>query len=159
MAVLSVVVPNAISPGTGTPVVQVLMTGMKVDTYDISRVKSDPVFTNNPAWIVMDVLQRAGWSASDFNIAAFFQSSLHCNELITTNDVNGYIIQIPRYGCNLILSKRESAATVVRGVRVSASLMLRYGSDGSLELLPEGTLATQQPSLPDGSNSLEPLNG
>ena len=62
VAVLSVVVPNAISTGSSAPVVQVLLTGMKVDTYDENGVKSEPTFTNNPAWIVMDVLQRAGWS-------------------------------------------------------------------------------------------------
>jgi hypothetical protein len=159
MAVLSVVVPNAISPGTSTPLVQVLMTGMEVDTYDVKGVKSDPTFSNNPAWIVMDVLQRAGWSASDLNIGTFFQSSLQCGELISTNDINGNPIQIPRYGCNLILSKRQSAATLVRGIRVGASLMLRYGTNGLLELLPEGTLASQQPVLPDGGNSVDPLNG
>jgi hypothetical protein len=49
MAVLSVVVPNAISPGTSTSTVQVLMTGMKVDTYDSNGVKSEPIFTKNPA--------------------------------------------------------------------------------------------------------------
>ena len=84
---------------------------------------------------------------------------MNCSELITTTDINGSVIQIPRYGCNLILNKRESAATVVRGVRVGASLMLRYGSNGLLELIPEGALATQQPTLPDGSNSGETLNG
>jgi hypothetical protein len=159
MAVLSVVVPNAISTGTGTPLVQVLMTGMKVDTYDVNGVKSEPTFTNNPAWVVMDVLQRAGWSPSDFNLSTFYQASLNCGELINTNDINGAPIQVPRYGCNLVLSRRESAASVTRGVRVGASLMLRYGSNGLLELIPEGTLATQGPSLPDGSNSTETVNG
>jgi hypothetical protein len=135
------------------------MTGMKVDTYDVNGVKSDPTFTNNPAWIVMDVLQRAGWSAGDLDISTFVNASLECGEEIQTTDVNGNKISIPRYGCNLILTKRQSAATVVRGIRVGASLMLRYGTDGLLELVPEGTLASQQDTLPDGSNSLETLNG
>jgi hypothetical protein len=156
MAVLSVVVPNAISTGTSTPTVQVLMTGMMVDTYDASGNKLAS-FTNNPAWIVMDVLQRAGWSASDLDINSFYRASLECSETISTTDINNNAITLSRYGCNLILNKRQSAATVVRGIRVGASLMLRYGTDGLLELLPEGTLASQQPTLPDGSNSQETL--
>ena len=159
MAVLSVVVPNAISPGTSTPIVQVLMTGMHVDTYDATGNYIAQNFTNNPAWIVMDVLQRAGWAASDLNISSFYQASVQCGTELTTTDINNNTIYIPRYGCNLILTKRQSAANVVRGIRVGASLMLRYGSKGLLELLPEGSLVTQQPSLPDGSNSSESLYG
>ncbi len=159
MAVLSVVVPNAISPGTSAPTVQVLMTGMMVDTYDSSGNLLPPSLSNNPAWIILDVLQRSGWTPSDLDINSFFQASLVCSDVINTADVNGNPISISRYGCNLILNKRQSAATLVRGIRVTASLMLRYGTNGLLQLLPEGTLASQQPTLPDGSNSSQELNG
>ncbi len=37
--------------------------------------------------------------------------------------------------------------------------MLRYGVNGFLEVLPEASLAQQQPKLPDGGNSSQPLNG
>src|SRR5437764_9454175 len=37
--------------------------------------------------------------------------------------------------------------------------MLRYGANGLLQLLPETTIAAQQPTLPDGSNSLKQING
>ncbi len=47
---------------------------------------------------------------------------------------------------------------MVRGIRVASSLMLRYGATGLLELLPETTISAQQPTLPDGGNSTEPLN-
>src|SRR6185437_13835315 len=80
-------------------------------------------------------------------------------ELVGTTDLNGVAMQVPRYQCNLVLTKRQSAASVVRGIRVAASLMLRYGPTGLLELVPETTIARQQPTLPDGSNSIETLNG
>ena len=160
MAVLSVVVPNAISPGTSTPTVQVLMTGMQVDSYDVNGVKLPAAFSNNPAWIVLDVLQRAGWSPSDLDISTFYQTAAECGQTIYTNDITGAPTNLQRYKCNLVLTKRQSAASVVRGIRVGSSLMLRYGTDGLLELLPEGTLASQQPSAPDGTNSFPyQLNG
>lgn len=73
--------------------------------------------------------------------------------------MNGNLIQVPRFECNLILTKRQSAAVIVRGIRVGSSLMLRYGWTGLLQLLPETTIAGQQPTLPDGGNSTDNLNG
>ncbi len=107
----------------------------------------------------LDTLRRCGWSTADLNLSLFASSAVFCQELISTTDLNGNPLQVPRYECNLILTKRQSAATVIRGIRVASSLMLRYGVTGLLELLPETTLAAQQPSLPDGGNSAEPLLG
>ena len=58
-----------------------------------------------------------------------------------------------------MLQSSESGAEVAKGIRNGSSLMLTYGSGGLLTLSVENTLALQQPSLPDGSNSTEMLNG
>ena len=47
---------------------------------------------------------------------------------------------------------------MLRGIRVSSGLMLRYGADGLLELLPETTIAQQHPNAPNGTNATELLN-
>lgn len=159
MAVLSIVVPNRISSGRSLPNVEVLLQGVQIDSYNPDGSFQQTSFTNNPAWVILDILQRCGWSTSDLNLPTFAQAAEFCGYLIDTTDLNGNPIQVPRYECNLILTKRQSAATVVRGIRVASSLMLRYGAAGLLELLPETTIAAQQPSLPDGSNSTETLNG
>ncbi len=116
-------------------------------------------YTNNPAWMILDILRRCGWSTADLNMPTFASSAAFCDTLISTTDLNGNPLQVPRYECNLIITKRQSAATIVRGIRVASSLMLRYGPTGLLELLPETTLAAQQPALPDGGNSTEGLDG
>lgn len=157
LCVLSVVVPNRISSGTSLPTVEVLLEGLQIDTY--AGGLRTTVYTNNPAWVILDLLRRCGWSLADLNLATFEAAATFCQELITTTDLNGNSIQVPRYECNLILTKRQSAATVIRGIRVASSLMLRYGTSGLLELLPETTIASQQLNLPDGSNSTEPING
>jgi len=61
--------------------------------------------------------------------------------------------------CNLVASRRWSAAEVVRGIRNGSSLLLTYGSGGLLSLRVENTMALQQPAKPGGSNSTEVLNG
>ena len=157
LSVLSVIVPNRISSGKALPNVEVLLQGVQIDTYN-AGIKATQ-YTNNPAWIILDILRRCGWSLTDLNLTSFASAAAFCQELISTTDLNGNAIQVPRYECNLILTKRQSAATIVRGIRVASSLMLRYGASGLLELLPETTIATQQPTLPDGSNSTEPVNG
>lgn len=157
ISVLSVIVPNRISSGKSLPNVEILLQGLQIDTYN-AGVKAT-AYTSNPAWVILDILRRCGWSAADLNLASFASAAAFCQELISTTDLNGNKIQIPRYECNLILTKRQSAATIVRGIRVASSLMLRYGTSGLLELLPETSIAAQQPTLPDGGNSTESLNG
>ncbi len=158
IASLSIVVPNRISTGQSAPTVQVLMQGLQVDTFTADGSLQGTLFSNNPAWVILDILRRCGWSLTDLNLATFSTAAAFCSALISVTDLNGNQIQAPRYSCNLIMTKRQSAAVVVRGIRVASSLMLRYGVSGLLELLPETTLANQQSSLPDGSNSVEPLN-
>jgi len=159
IASLSIVVPNRISTGQSSPNVQVLMQGVQVDTFGPDGTLQGTVFSNNPAWVILDILRRCGWSLEDLNLATFAASAAFCSTLVSATDLNGNQLFAPRYSCNLVLTKRQSAATVVRGIRVASSLMLRYGVSGLLELLPETTIALQQSALPDGGNSLEPLNG
>ena len=159
ISVLKVIVPNRISSGRSLPTVEVLLQGMQIDIYNLDGSFQQTGFTNNPAWVILDILRRCGWSTSDLNLQSFASAAQFCQTLISTTDLNGNPVQVPRYECNLILTTRQSAATVVRGIRVASSLMLRYGISGLLELLPETTIAAQQPNLPDGGNSLDTLNG
>jgi putative tail protein len=155
---MSVVVPNRISSGKSLADVEVLMQGIDIDVFNSDGSFQATTYSNNPAWVILDILRRAGWSLSELDLSKFAASAAICQELISTTDLNGAAIQVPRYQCNLVLTRRQSAAAVVRGIRVAASLMLRYGPTGLLELLPEAAIARQQPSLPDGGNSVEPLN-
>ncbi len=144
ISVIVIVVPNRISSGKSLPNVEVLLRGVQLDSYNSDGTLQQTSYTNNPAWVILDILRRCGWALSDLNLASFAGSAAFCQELISTTDLNGNSLQVPRYECNLILTKRQSAAVVVRGIRVASSLMLRYGTTGSLELVPETTLAAQQ---------------
>jgi hypothetical protein len=159
LAVLSVVVPNQISSGKKIPNVEVLLQGLTLDSYAQDGSLQSTGYTNNPAWVILDILRRCGWSLTDVNLSSFTSAAGFCGQLIKTTDLNGTEIYVPRYQCNLILIKVQSAAAIVRGIRVASSLMLRYGANGLLELVPETSIAAQQPSLPDGSNTLESING
>ena len=159
MAMASVIVPNQISDGQSLPRVQVLLRGLKLESFDQTGASLGEAFTNDPAWVLLDVLRRSGWLTSDIDVVSFATAAAYCDEAIETTDLYGNTVLVPRFECNLVLNRRWSAAEVARGIRNGSSLLLTYGNGGLLTLRVENTLALQQPSKPDGSNSTEVLNG
>ena len=159
MAVLSVVVPNQVSSAQSLPKVDVLLMGLLLERFDASGVSLGESFTNSPPWVLLDVLRRSGWLASEVDLVSFAGAAAYCDEQIATADLYGNAISIPRFQCNLVIEARRSAAETAKGIRSGSSLMLGYGQSGLLELRVENTLALQQPTLPSGSNSTATLNG
>ncbi len=158
MAVLNVVVPNRINNGNSLPQVKILMNGMKLEQFGSTGSSLGVSFTNNPAWVLLDLLRRCGWSLDAIDLPSFARAAAYCGEAITTEDLNGNPISIPRFQCNLVLKRRRSAADAIRGVRNGSRLFLRYGLGGLLALGVENTAALQQPSKPEGSNSVQTVN-
>ncbi len=159
MAMMSVVVPNVISNGQSLPTIQVLINGLLLEQFDSSGSSLGESFSNNPAWVLLDALRRSGWLTTEMDLMSFASAAAYCVQAIETTDLNGNPVAAPTFGCNLVLTNSESAAEVAKGIRKGSSLMLTYGDGGLLTLRVENTLALQQPSLPDGSNSTEELNG
>jgi hypothetical protein len=159
MAVLNVVVPNQINNGNSLPQINVLVEGMQLEQFAADGSSLGQSFTNNPAWVLLDLLRRCGWELGEIDIASFARTAATCGEAITAQDLNGNPIGIPRFQCNLVLKSRRSAADTVRGVRNGSRLFLRYGLGGLLGLNVENTLALQQPTPPDGTNASAALDG
>ncbi len=160
MAYMSVVVPNAINNGTSLPAIQVLVQGLKLSPYDATGTYlGNDVYTNNPVWVLLDVLRRSGWTLGELDVPSFANAAAICATPKQTTDLNGNATQIPRYQCNLLLTRRQSASDVVRGIRNGSGLFLNFDSEGLLQVTVEDTLAAQQPTKPDGSNSESTLNG
>lgn len=159
MAYLSVVVPNQLNDGNSLPAIQVLAQGLIVPTYASDGANLRSQFSNNPAWMLLDVLQRSGWTAAELDFTTFAAAAAYCSEEIASTDLNGNAITLPRFQCNLVLQKRHSAGDVIRGIRNAARLFLTYGPGGVLQLQVENSIALQQPAQLAWSNSTEPLNG
>ena len=159
MAYLAVVVPNAISNGNSIPNVQVLAQGLIIPTYNSDGSLAASQFSSNPAWILLDILRRSGWSTSEIDFTSFAAVAAYCDEQIDSTDLNGNPITIPRFQCNLVIQKKKSAGDVIRGIRNAARLYLTYGPGGILQLAVENTISLQQPNQLAWSNSTEQLNG
>ena len=113
LACLSVVVPNRISDGRALPEIQVLAQGIKVDRFNSDGTAADIAFTNNPAWVLLDVLRRSGWTLADMDLASFSTVAQRCDDPIPAIDLHGNSTLIPRFQCNLLLTSKRSAADVV----------------------------------------------
>jgi hypothetical protein len=159
MAFMSLVVPNWISNGTSLPDVEVLIQGLQLAQFDSNGNYISNVFTNNPAWVMLDALLRSGWNLSQLDRPTFSAVAQRCNALVPTVDVNGNSTTIPRYQCNLLLTGRRSAGDIVRGIRNGSAMYLSFDSNGLIQLNAEDTLANQQPTQLANSNSTEALNG
>jgi hypothetical protein len=159
MAYLSVAVPNQLNNGNSLPSVQVLMQGLIVPTYAADGTYLSDRFSSNPAWILLDVLRRSGWTAAEIDLASFAAAAAYCDEEIQSTDLNGNQITIPRFQCNVAIQKRKSAGDVVRGVRNASRLFLTYGPGGVLQLQVENSLPLQQAARSTYTNSTESFGG
>ena len=159
MAYASVVVPNRLNDGTSLPKVAVLAMGLKLPVYESDGAPGGEQFSANPAWIVLDMLRRAGWGLGEIDVTSFARAAAYCDEPIAALDLYGNATTLPRFACNLVLRNRRAAGDVVRGVRNSARLLLTYGIEGKLELRMENSMALERPSKPEWSNAAEVVDG
>ena len=159
MATLSVVVPNQINDGRVLPRVKVLVEGLRLESFDSSGVSQGTQFSDNPAWILLDILRRTGWRLSEIDLASFADAAAFCDQTIAATDNNGNPVSVKRFQCNLAVRSRRTAADVIRGVRNNARLQLTYSSDGELAVHVENSLLLQQPTKPAGSNAPNMVNG
>jgi hypothetical protein len=159
MAYLSVVVPNRLNDGSSLPRVKVLAQGLRLPTYGADGAPAGESFSSNPAWILLDVLRRVGWSAAEVDLASFARAAEVCDEPIGSVDLNGNAITLARFECNVALQSRRSVGDLVRGIRNAARMSLTYGSGGKLQLRVENGVAAEQATKPEWSNAKEPLDG
>ena len=116
MAYLSVVVPNQINNGTRCRRCRFWRRACWCRPMPADGTYISDQFSSNPAWILLDILRRSGWTAAEIDIASFRGGGgvLRRADQHAT-DLNGNAITMPRFQCNLVLQNRRSAGDVVRG--------------------------------------------
>jgi hypothetical protein len=159
MAYLSLVVPNRVNDGTSVPTVQILMQGLKVEQFDLAGNSLGESFSDNPAWVLYDLLRRSGYSSDELDAPSFARAASYAGEAITAQDPVGGTVQIPRFQCNFAIKQRRSTGDVVRSIRNSSRIYLVLNVHGKLEARVENTFALQQPSKAAGSNASSSFGG
>ncbi|MCZ2155376.1 MAG: phage tail protein, partial [Bryobacterales bacterium] len=158
MVSIVMLVPASLYSGSGIPRVEVLVDGLRLQRFDIHGEFLDQFFTNNPAWVALDVLRRTGWSLAELDLRSFARAAGACDEAVNGVGSSGELLSIPRWRFNMALLTRRSTSEVLRGLRNACGLYLKHGPDGRLQAGIEDTLAKQHVVKSDGSNSVQPLN-
>jgi hypothetical protein len=137
MAYIVIVVPTRLSSGASIPTVKVRVDGLKVPIYASDGTYIGDQRSQNPAWILLDILRRCGWRANEIDLPSFAAAAAYCDQGIKAINLTGSTITLPRFQCNLVLQNRRSGGDVVRGIRNTARLYLSYGPGGVLQLAVE----------------------
>ncbi|MBL8213042.1 MAG: hypothetical protein JNK87_20165 [Bryobacterales bacterium] len=158
-AYVVVCLPQNAAPASTQLRISVLAQGLRLPWFNTEGGEQPAFYTNNPIWVLLDIVRRAGWRKSDVNLGSFATAAAVCDELVEARDRQGSAVWIPRYRCNLVLQSKRSLADVIRGLRASTGLILGYDEAGKLQVSLEGSLATQQPDPPAGTNAEMALDG
>ena len=145
MAYMSVVVPNRINDGRALPTIKVLIQGMRISQFTTDGAFVGESFTNNPVWVLLDILRRVGWRVEEIDIPTFATAAQFCEEPIPMRDLHENPVLAPRFQCNLVVKSRRSAGDLVRGIRNASRLYLTYGTDGLLQVGVENAISLSSP--------------
>jgi len=159
LAVVSVHVPASLVSSNSLPTIEVLAQGAVLQRYDGQGKPLDTFFTSNPAWILLDMLMRCGWQASDIDLPSFAKAAATLDQTVTVSNGDGSTISEVRAAFNSAVLDRKPAIDVIRGLRQGTELLIRLNNSGQINVIVEGTISEQQPAQSDHTNATSPLNG
>lgn len=163
LCVIQVVVPKKVAESSTVPRVQVLAKGPGVRVWyntnpggatldSVSGKYWRSEYTENLAWILMDVLTWGNLRYRDMNISTWITYAAKCGTLINYKDQFSNTSSHMRFMASISLRQRRSVAEVVRGLRVAGKCLLYLDTTGKLAVKAKETLASQQSSAVTGSN-------
>ncbi|MCC6293232.1 MAG: hypothetical protein IT164_11330 [Bryobacterales bacterium] len=159
VAVLSVVLPRSIVSHISKARVKVLLQGLLLPIYTEEGEEAGASFTSNSAWVLLDLLRRAGYKAEDVDLGSFAKAAAVCDELMSVGDGNGGERLVPKSACNTLLRIKRPIGEVIRGVQLGSRIGFRFRQDGRMGAYIEDSIGRQQTEKPAGSNSTVTLNG
>lgn len=152
MAVILVVVNREIAEPGSTPDVRVLMSGHKVRIYTDGSTFTTG-WSNNPAWILLDILVRSGRRYADFDLATWVPVAARCGATITGNTPEGGTFAHERVAVGFAITDRANLKDIADGLMATFDGRLTLEA-GLICLRQSSTLAVQQSAPVAGSNYL-----
>lgn len=148
------------------PTVAVLLDGVQVAVTDSEDVTTFQ-FSTNPAWILKDLLLKAGWLEENINVPSFLEAANVCDTIVKFDSMSGDYQNFynesdnppfRRFSAGFMVKQRTSFGDLIRGVRANMRAMLFFDfNTGQLTLKIKQTLADQQTEPIVGSNYSDPV--
>jgi hypothetical protein len=136
------------------PSVQALVRGARLRVYTGTGVGDfTREYSENPVWVLVDLLVRAGVALARLDLQTFIDAAAFASAPVSYTDQYGNVATHARYACSLVVSQRQSAADLIRRVRLGCGARLvQNPATGKIQIFMDSTLATQQPAPVPGSN-------
>lgn len=152
-ALQEIVVYRQLADSGSKPNVQILAQGPKIWVFTDQTTKTK-VYSNNPAWVLLDLLTWGNWQYAQIDMASFITAAAFCDVSIPYVDLNGVTSSHPRYSCEFALMQRRSAGELIQQtLNCFNAQLVPNSTTGLLQLFIRQTLGDQQPtSAPSGSN-------
>jgi hypothetical protein len=148
--------------GGSTPQVWVKVMGPRLvvpNTADPADQESWPYqYTDNPAWVALDLMVRAGWRYEQLNIQSFIDAAAFCDQNVSYTDQNGDAATRKRYVASLVLTRRRPAGEVLRAFLRGFNATIVPDGNGKHRLMCRSTLGEQQKTAPAGTNWTDALS-
>lgn len=172
MCVLYVEVPRQLISSEQVPRVRILCDGPVVRTYFFDEELMDYVFassfSDNPAWIIMDLLRFSSWRYESMDVPSFVAASIIFEANIEYWNIDGTKTSTyPPYGeggedyrrfsLSYALSQRRSVKEVLRSFLNACKSYLYVTDEGKIAISTKGPLAEQQKTVVLGSNHVDPV--
>lgn len=172
LACIAIRVPIQVQSSNSLPNVQVLMSGPQIRVWN----SADPTdftyaFTQNPAWIILDILTYCGLTIDNVDLQSFVDAAKVADVSVTYTDLTGTAQQHPRYQTGITLRNRRPASEIITNMLNAFKAMLApnggisTSTTGKIQLYIKQTLADQQPVPfdgigvnPAGGNDLTPYS-
>lgn len=133
--------PEFLSNVPGAAQMQVQVTGLPLWSCDSSGSMSyNAVRTDEPAWIILDVLRRSGWKLSEINLPSFYAFSAYCDQQININVSSTQTTTGFRHALSLAITQQTPAGEVLRQMLGACHAILSYDQNGLLRIDSENRL-------------------
>lgn len=163
ISAIYVSVLKQVAAENSVPSVQILVDGIKVPVYtDVNT--SNVVLNHNPAWMLKDLLVKAGWRDKNIDLQSFIDVAAYNNQVVNFDSMNGNYQNFynesgnppfKRFECGFAVEQRTPFGDLVRGLRTNMRAMLYFNfNTGKLTLMTKQTLGDQQPAPILGSNNI-----
>lgn len=159
LAVVSVHVPAGLVGSNSLPNIEVLAQGLELRRYDDGARPLEPVYSSNPAWVLLDMLKRCGWNDDDVDMPSFANTASLLDQAVPASGGGDPIVFESRAAFNYAVLDRKPAIDIIRGLRQGAELMLRLNAIGQINLVVEGRISDQQSSKTTHTNADSQLDG
>lgn len=114
--------------------VSVLVQGLSLPQYNASGAFTVKAFTDNPAWIILDVLRRSGWQTTELNLPSFYAFSVYAAQQIAAN-VSSTCTQLKsRFRMSVILDQQLPVGEFLSTLLNACRGVLSYDSSGLLRI-------------------------